>query len=273
MALPTDTGPDYDRPPVVETVLGVQFEPIANFGNAQLGAFWKTLDQQEWGSVTDAPALEPQFEQFGEVSDWLPQLRIRVSQDLRSRLQIKNKTGDRMIQIQNSRVHFNWLGTGTAYPRYRKVREGFGTVLDQFRDFIARQQLGEFKPNQWEVTYINKIPKGTVWETPSDWHFFRWLGAVPTVPGLIDGESFSGEWHFIIPDARGRLHAHWQHGRAAASTEADVQEAIWLTFTTRGPLEGEQPPFDGLDLGHTTIVNAFRNSMTNEANSYWGLRK
>ena len=34
----------------------------------------------------------------------------------------------------------------------------------------------------------------------------RPLGGVPTIDRLIEGESFGGEWHFIIPGQRGRLH-------------------------------------------------------------------
>jgi hypothetical protein len=39
---------DYENPPVVKTVLGVQFEPLATFSNAHLGAFWKRLDADAW---------------------------------------------------------------------------------------------------------------------------------------------------------------------------------------------------------------------------------
>jgi len=43
--------PDYVNPPVVETILGVQFERLPAFKNAHLGAFWKTLDTREWADV------------------------------------------------------------------------------------------------------------------------------------------------------------------------------------------------------------------------------
>jgi hypothetical protein len=41
------TFPDYERPPVVETVLGVQFDPLPDLCNAHLGAFWGTLECDE----------------------------------------------------------------------------------------------------------------------------------------------------------------------------------------------------------------------------------
>ena len=45
MPNPSDSLPTYERPPVVETVLGVQFDPIANFGNASSARFGKLLIQ------------------------------------------------------------------------------------------------------------------------------------------------------------------------------------------------------------------------------------
>lgn len=267
--------PDYENPPVVETVLGVQFDRLPGFKNGHLGAFWKTLDANEWPAVSDAPALPQQFERFTEPARWArigPQLTL--TQDPSSRLQIKNGGGDRMIQVQNGRLHFNWLRqAGGAYPRYERVREGFVEAFRQFVAFLAQENLGPLRPNQWEATYLNHIAKETVWNAPSDWGFFGPLGAVPTVEGLVQGESFAGEWHFVIPQQRGRLHVQWQHGRRSEPKEEDM---IVLTLTARGPLpkaEDDLPTIlDGLDLGRETIVRSFRAFMTDGANDYWGLK-
>jgi len=103
--------PDYVDPPVVETILGVQFDPLASWRNAHLGVFWKTLNTDDWPNVSDAPPLQPQFERFAESARWaMFGAQLTLTQDPSARLQIKNKAGDRMIQLQNSRLHFNWLG-------------------------------------------------------------------------------------------------------------------------------------------------------------------
>lgn len=266
--------PTYTNPPVVEVILGVQFDRLTGFQNAHLGGFWKSLDASEWPSVSDALPLEPQFEVFSESPNW-GMLAMKLTQDPSSRLQITNKDGDRMIQVQNGRFHFNWLGqAGGPYPRYRNVREGFNRALGQFLEFINRAGVGDFRPNQWEVSYLNHIPKGTLWETAKDWTFFLPLSGVPTVEGIIQGESFNGEWHFVIPERRGRLHVAWQHGRKSGKEQ---QETIVLNLTARGPLEENKIDvsaiLSGLDLGRTTIVRSFHTFMTNEANEYWGLTR
>jgi len=268
--------PDYENPPVVETILGVQFEPLAGWRNAHLGAFWKTLNPDEWPSLFDVPPLPSQFEQFTEQARWATVgAQLTITQVPSARLQIKNRDGNRMIQVQNGRLHFNWLGEGGGrYPRYERVRTGFGESLERFIEFVAQEKVGDFRPNQWEITYLNHIPRGTVWNTTNDWGFFLPLGAVPTIEHLIQGESFEGGWHFVIPGQRGRLHVQWRHGRKVRPEEE--QEIIVLDFTARGQIAESGNPteaiLDGVDLGRETIVKSFEAFASKAANEHWGLK-
>jgi uncharacterized protein (TIGR04255 family) len=59
----------YKNPPVVETVLSVQFNPLPNFGAGQLGAYWNELGA-EWPNVTEAPGVEPEYERFERAPVW-----------------------------------------------------------------------------------------------------------------------------------------------------------------------------------------------------------
>lgn len=265
--------PDYESPPVVETILGVQFERLPNFRNAHLGAFWRTFASDAWPTVADAPPLEPQFEHFHDSTRWArAAIGIKLTQDPASRIQITNADRNQMIQLQNGRLHVNWLGQGgTPYPRYESIEAAFQRTLEQFLVFAKKEVLGEFIPNQWEVTYLNHISKGTVWETPADWNFFRPLNPLPTVPGLIQAESFGGTWHFVIPGDRGRLHVEWHHG---SSTEDQKKEVVVLNLNARGPLiraESVDGVLNGLRLGRETIVRSFASLMSEDANRAWEL--
>ena len=271
--------PDYANPPVVETVLGVQFDRLPKLKNGHLGAFWRSLNHTEWPTTADAPPLGSQFEQFTGASRWARAIQLQLMQDPSFRIQIKSADATRMIQLQNSRLHFNWIrAEGGEYPRYDAVRREFQSVLDRFKDFVVDGQLGELRPNQWEVTYVNQIPVGTVWQSPADWGFFSPLAGLATIEGLIQGESFGGEWHFVIPDQRGRLHINWQHGKAMTgrASEPTEAESIRLDLTARGPFQPNEVEPDnvlaGLDVGHEAIVVAFARMMSPDANRYWGLR-
>ena len=266
--------PDYDNPPVIETVVGVQFQPLVGFTNAHLGAFWQSLNAEDWPSVKDMPLLPQQEERFTPEAQWGKALRFQLSQDPTSRLQIRNIDGNRMVQIQNGRMHLNWLGEGgDRYPRYERVRAEFANCLTRLTRLVDDNQLGPLVPDQWEVTYVNHIPQNGVWQTPADWSFFKPLNVVPTIDGLIEAESFSGQWHFVIPDQRGRLHANWQHSKRS---DTDESEFIRLTLTARGPINGgdhaEESILSGVDLGRETIVLTFRHLMNDLANKEWKLR-
>jgi len=177
-----------------------------------------------------------------------------------------------MIQIQNGRLDYNWLGQGGgSYPRYKSVRPEFDKTLKQFKKFLDIRGLGDFEPNQWEVTYVNHIPKGTVWNEPGDW-----MGLFEKLPGpSLDSQELQlgglgGQWHFEIIPQRGRLHVQLQHGRLGSETG---EEALVLKLTGRGPIstKGGVDDLDkGLNLGHEVIVTSFRDLTSCEAHEYWG---
>ena len=269
--------PEYEKPPVIETVLGVQFDRVAVLTNAHLGAFWNSLGSKDWPSVSDAPPLLPQFEEFAKEVRWSKGAQLRFTPSSSIRVQIRNSDENRMIQLQNNRLHFNWLGKGgDVYPRFQRMRLEFADVLNRFEQFVIALDAGPIRYKQWEVTYVNQIPKGTVWNSPADWPFFRPLGTIPSFPGIIQGESFNGEWHFVIPERKGRLHVEWQHGLEVDEDNDRECEFVRLTLTARGPLPREQISSEaviaGLNLGHEAIVRSFSNLMSEDANRYWGLK-
>jgi uncharacterized protein (TIGR04255 family) len=266
-----DDLPSFERPPVVETVLGVQFRPLQKLSNAHLGAFWKHLGA-EWPTIVDAPPLEPTSEIFGDAEVWFPP---RVGLHLMSvpavRLQIRNAADDAMIQVQNGRFHYNWLGRGRIeYTRYRMIRPQFDAKLLAFRRFLSDEGVGELLPEQWEITYVNQLPKGTVWNSPADW-----AGLFPGLPGIwrhpsaVRLESLGGEWHFEIEPQRGRLHIAIAHARAPAP---DRSELLRLILTARGPASDDRSLSEGLELGRKGIVMTFKEATSVQAHAYWGLQ-
>jgi uncharacterized protein (TIGR04255 family) len=264
----------FQRPPVVETVLGVQFELLPKFQNAHLGAFWKRLGP-EWPNTIDCPPLPPQLERFGEAEVWaFPALQLAIASAMPARMQVRNSDNSRMVQVQNGRLHYNWLGQpGGEYPRYKKIRPEFDRILAEFQRFLADEKLGEIRSNQWEVVYVNQIPRGTVWNEPDDWaKLFRSLTLPRADLSSARLETFGGEWHYEIPPRLGRLHVQVQHGRQAAPTG---QEVVTLTLTARGPTKsGDKQDgnlADGLTRGHAVVVQAFQELTSDAAHEYWGL--
>jgi uncharacterized protein (TIGR04255 family) len=268
--LSDDALPSFGNPPVVETVLGVQFAAIPGLTNAHLGAFWKTLGK-EWPNVTDAPSLDPVYERFGDERSWGAP-HFKLTNDPSTRLQIKNVTGDEMIQVQNGRLHLNWLGHGgREYPRYSAIRPEFDHVLAGLDGFLRDVGLEERNDNQWEVTYVNHMPKGTVWEEPSDWpKLFLGLPGAWNAPTRVSLEGVHGAWRYEISPKRGRLHIELDLVRLGS---ASGTEALRLTLTARGPVSQDITLDDGLNLGREAIVTSFKEITSPDAHHYWDIKK
>jgi uncharacterized protein (TIGR04255 family) len=262
----------YSNPPVVETVLSVQFDPLPNLGAGQLGSYWKTLGD-DWPHVTDVPAVDPVYERFETSKMWEPPaLGFKFSQKMDLRLQIRNRTTkDRMIQIQNGRFFYNWLGTPRkAYPSYESVRPEFDEQWDRFREYVISQaDNNAVRPNQWEILYVNHIPRGTAWnklaELPEVLTFlsqpnFEHLGLTP--------EGIGGEWRFEIQPKKGRLYIS-----LGLKVSEDGTPCIVMTLTARGPIvDGSISLDDGLEIGHKTITEAFDRLTSSKAQHFWGVQ-
>jgi uncharacterized protein (TIGR04255 family) len=240
-----------------------------------LGLFWQHL-RGDWPNVRDALPLQPQHEQLGDLETWnLPSIGFRAVESVASRMIVTNGAGDRLVQIQNGRIHLNWLGhSGAEYPKFQRMFDEFREIVELLQRFLADRALGTLVPNQWEVTYLNHIPLGSVWTEPADWKFFNLLGRTTGLAELCDFESFGGEWHFLIKRVPGRLHIQWQHGKTLEAPK----ELVILTLTARGPanpVNSEQPfavAYEGVRAGHDAIVVSFRELMSDKANKFWGLR-
>lgn len=266
----------FEHPPVVETVLGVQFHRLPGLTNAHLGAFWQSI-MPDWPVVNDAPALDEQSEAFGKKASWSRGVQLKLTQDAGARIQAKSKDEDRMVQLQNCRLDYNWLGTsGQEYPQYDSVRPEFDTMLRRFEAFIAGLDIGPLKPSQWEVTYVNHMLRNTVWHDLADWaSVFKGLHGMAVVPKGIGLESLGGHWRYEIEPQRGRLHVHLQHGHI---NSPEGPEAFIMKLTARGPLSISEDPEpagvgtaigEGLDLGHDVIVRSFRDLTSEKAHEYW----
>lgn len=262
--------PKFDAPPVVETVLSAQFARLERFSNAHAGWFWKNYLAKDWSRVNSAPRLEDQFERFGEEIRWgtPPGLRILPGSGP-ERLQILRDDSERMIQVQDSRFIYNWTKQEEQYPSYEQVLRGFEKEFTAFEKFSKDAGLALLDLNQWEVTYVNHIEKGPLWQTLNDWTKIFPQFSFPT-QGLLEcmPEDFHGEWTEIIGDKRGRLYVSFNRGRVATEKGSEI---IRVQLTARGSIRSEAGFHlrDGFDLGHETIVRYFTAMTSSMAHQTW----
>ncbi len=264
--------PDFDDPPVVETVLSAQFDPLPLLQTAQLGLLWGEYRTAFPKTGEHAP-LDPVIEQFPERPTGRMALRLQTFENPPiPRLSFANEQGNEMVQVQNDRFIKNWRkeGHGEQYPRYDKtIRPNFDRDYRIFLAFLGRNRFGTPRVNQCEVTYVNHILTGQGWEHYGevDKLFTFWRPPDSTPPG--PPEDLRLHARFIIPGESGRPIGRLHVDLQPAIRVSDNLPMYVLHLTARGQVG------DGLaffDVGREWIVQTFNKLTAGSMHNIWGIR-
>ena len=263
--------PDFRDPPVVETVLSVQFAPIEGMGVPHFGLFWDKVRKDFPRYEVHAP-IESEIESFDPPKPTQESgIKIVVAPDT-VWLWFIAKDDQRLLQIQNGRFIFNWRkrGTDNPYPKYNQfVRPSFEKYWKTFTSFLSCDGLQEPKAVQCEVTYVNHIPKGKGWEDVGDWskifNFLSFSGEASILPIPEAGQI---DLTYLMSEESGRLRAKIRR----AIRRDDNSEVIAFNLTARG--RPKSSSLDGIldwfDVGHEWCVRGFTDLTTEEMHCLWG---
>jgi len=118
--------PDFRKPPVTETVLSLQFEPLGGLTAAHLGLMWQRFRPQ-LPEVEEHPPLPPVFEKFEPPSPAQVEVTIEEKPPV-PRLWFLNPPKTELIQIQVDRFIHNWrkMQGMEPYPHYEPIRASSG---------------------------------------------------------------------------------------------------------------------------------------------------
>jgi uncharacterized protein (TIGR04255 family) len=160
----------YTNPPIVESVLGVEFsEPIKGWNLGHYGMFWQRVREKY-------PTLEVNQPLTDESGLFL------TAEPILPRCWYVAPASDRLVQIQPDRFIVNWRrrpqGANEEYPHYPANRDIFLTEWNAFTDFLASEKLTLPAVKRCEVTYVNQIDQGQGWENSGDLEdvFTCWKG-------------------------------------------------------------------------------------------------
>lgn len=246
--------PEYAHPPLVAATLSVVWRTVSATAieETSLKEFQRQLGPEWIGDWSDVPS-----------GDW--QERMDFGFLARGR-QLKNVLGDRVLRISPDHLGFTWLGTKDGrYPRYETVRDGFVSVWDHW---CALPQRPFSSLRKWGVTYLNRIPQGTVWHTPHDWSFIK---LIPPDLGGLAGRLSAAQWQIEVPGVADGLAVNWT--RDLHPVEGD-EPCLWLRLNAVGDVGASATALlDGMDAGRAAIVQTFSDLLSPAANAYWGLRR
>lgn len=262
--------PDFNEPPVIETVLGVQFSPIKNFSIPHYGLYWAKI-RNDYPQYTVQPALDPVIERFEPESQ--PEFKIGV--ELVSAPEIRcwfiDRSETRLIQVQKDRFIHNWrkVKGDEVYPRYDSLKPKFKEEWQRFCEFLEEENLGTPDVNQCEVTYVNHIEIGKGWKSYGEMNtvFAYWSGK-SSGEFLPEPEKVSLSTRYVMPEHKGRLHIIMQ----PAIRRRDAKEVLQLNLTARGRPSSSrlEDILEWFDLGREWIVRGFTDFTTKEMHKAWG---
>ncbi len=266
--------PEFETPPVIEVVLGVQFERLESLHAPQLGHVWQAF-RDRFPKTEEHPPLEPAFEQFGQKH--LNQTGVRLemlSAFPPPRIWFLNEAGTELVQIQQDRFVRNWRkrSEGNPYPRYAFLRGEFANDFRQFVDIASPLGFGPVQANQCEITYVNIIAAGEGWTAPGELaEVFTQFRSEYSDQGMGLPEEAAVNSRYVIKDGDtpiGRLHV----AIAPVVRESDGTSAFRFSLTARGIPRDES--LEGvlafLDQGHEVIVRSFASLTTPKMHQIWG---
>ena len=261
--------PDYQRPPVVEVAIGVQFAPLSAFNAAHVGLFWNCI-RKDFGRVEDQVALPHLVEQDQEPQQEF-QLRMQTGPAL-PRTWLVNSDGNRIVQIQRDRFLHNWrkMSDKDDYPRFDAVEEDFLRYWEVFKDFLKQEKIGSPQIDQYEVTYVNYVTKDNGWKKMDDLFKIFTLLQWKTRSGFLrEPESFHWSATFPLPDKKGRLYVDM----APVFVKPENERVLRLVLNARGKQKSDNSDSDmkeWFDVGHEQIVKGFADLVTEVTDSWWG---
>lgn len=155
--------PKFDSPPVVETVIGVSFDPIPGWDIPHLGLFWNQV-RTDFPEFKVQPTLpDTPEEQFPAKTPG--KVNIEITSRLAARCWFVSAEGNTLIQVQNNRFCYNWRKTGEnqSYPHYDdSIRPSFVSEWNRFAMFVKDEFRISAPPiRQCEITYVNHIEMGS----------------------------------------------------------------------------------------------------------------
>lgn len=274
----TESGPKafhLAHPPLVESVLGLQFEPLERLQVPHIGLYWQSI-RQDYPKFSLHPPLPEHREEFEPRSlssgpDASLQIALVEAPHI-PRCWFVSADEARVIQVQKNRFLRNWrrANSETEYPHFSALSGEFRIAWSDFSQFLAAEDIDRPEINQAEVTYINHVernrPGGSSLLQASD--LLRFSERVDPIQSTVTANVANLTATFSFPREAVRVHLSCK----SAFRKSDGAEVYLLEITARG-----RPASSEADAGHAWLVNAhervvdvFQHSIRPELLKTWG---
>ncbi len=248
--------PTFRNPPVNEVVCGMRFRPLDKLRIPHIGILWDKFRKDYPMLQHASPISSGKGEILVDKATGLPLPRVWFI----------NSFDDQLIQFQTDRFYFNWRRKEREYPRYHSVINNFESVLNAIKYFINDNELGAFEPIEYELSYINHIPKGIGWNTIDDLPeiFSNFIWDKTKTHFLSKPEDVNWTLKFLFDDQKSQLTV----GLKQAIRTEDRLPILIFELNTTG-ITQEDNIHNWFDLAHHWIVLGFTDLTTEKMHKIW----
>lgn len=248
----------YENPPIDEIVCGIRFESIERLRSGHYGILWQKFRDK-------FPIIEDHC-RIGPVS----------SKDLENpkktqlpRVWFIHRSENELIQVQRNWFLYNWRKKRARdeYPGYKKVITDFEKYLSYFQEFLSTEKLGYFVEEEYELSYIDVIPRGEGWEDFGDLERVFPNLLTPSKHSILSTNVRSINWQTIIdlPDDSGRL----KLAVRSATRISDKHQLLHIEFNALGN-HHDISMVDWFDTTHGVIAELFAHLVSSDIqDKYW----
>ena len=253
--------PEFDAPPVFETVFGVRF-PKLKWDIPHFGLYWDAIRADYPKFEVHPPLMEP-----GPKKGTLEGITLQLTTTPEARCWFLEEGGGRLIQVQHDGFFYNWRkGTPEEeYPRYEQsIRPAFEAEWDRFREFLSGEEIGVSEVVECEATYVNHFERGREWKSAEDLRgVVRWWAGTPEV--LPTPKAISIQARFQVDTDMLDVTL-----TPAVRREGGL-EILRFQLTVKGQPASSDPSdvMVWMDRARATIVRSFTNLTTEKMHKIW----
>ena len=255
--------PSYKNPPINEVVCGLRFQPLDKLRIPHIGLLWDKF-RIDYPVIQHAPPIaSAKGELLIDQTTGLPIQRVWFI----------NASDDQLVQFQFDRFYFNWRRRQGVYPRYTNLIKHFEKTLNTINSFFKEFEIGELNPIEYELSYINHIPKGEGWDTiedlPKILSDFNWeRGPERFLPNPV---TLAWKSEFLLQKKMGRLFVTLNQ----ATRIEDKVPLFVLELRAHGIDESADLDtcLKWFDVAHEWIVRGFTDITTPEVHRIWEREK
>lgn len=261
--------PDFDNPPVIETVLGLRFRPISNFNVPHYGLYWEKIKKAYDRFEVHSPIVSA-MDEIGSEAPIEGQILFNLPPGPHFRCWFIDESKNNLIQVQKDRFILNWrkVRGNESYPHYDYIRPTFENEWVRFCEMLEQEGMETPEVSQCEVTYVNHIEFDN--ELTGCGELKRivasWSGA-SSGEFLPKVDKVSLNTSYAMPQKKGRLRISLQ----PVIRSRDGMEVLQLDVSATGrPTSSKTPDIlEWLDLGREWVVKGFADFTTPEMHMKW----